>query len=226
MVVECNDKAGLVYERFEPCACMKVRAGIAQFAKSGMKHTLSRYTLSGFHVSETWQQEMFNLAMRYVNEGAQSGAWLYMGGGVGTGKTHICTAVAKMLMEHDDRSVRYMTWPEDADTINAMEYEQEAQKPLLRELENAEVLFIDDFLKSSTEGSAARMARDMRLAYKIINRRYIERKTTIICSELYISEIRQLDEGIASRIAQMAAGYTMAIRRENGKNQRYRRQGE
>ena len=68
--------------------------------KSGLEKAVRAQTFKAFHAVTDWQRQMVDVAKRYLNDpdGAKSGAWLYIGGAVGCGKTHICTAVAGQLM--------------------------------------------------------------------------------------------------------------------------------
>ena len=64
-------------------------------------------------------------------------------------------------------------------------------------------------------------AADIKLAYEIINQRYINRAPTIISAERYLSELEDIDMAVASRIAERSRGYCLSIGRDRSKNYRY-----
>ena len=81
-------------------------------------------------------------------------------------------------------------------------------------LKSADVLYIDDFLKSSEP------KKELNIAFEIINQRYISDRTTIISSELHIDKLRDFDEAIAGRIKQKSKLNTILIKFEPTRNYR------
>ena len=59
--------------------------------KSGMSEMLKGCTLESFKTKSEWQQAIKNKAIEYIKQ--DNGDWWYIGGQVGSGKTHICTAI-------------------------------------------------------------------------------------------------------------------------------------
>lgn len=216
----CVEENGNVYECYEECDCMTIRRSIARMKASGLEKTIKQYTFYRFEARTEWQKKMIDTARKYVQDGARAGKWLFIGGAVGSGKTHICTACAGRLLYQ--MSVKYMTWPDESARLKALvNYEDEYRREMTV-LKTTALLYIDDFFKPIKDdyGTKPPTAADIRVAYEIINHRYINNMPTIISSERYISELMDIDEATASRIAEKSNGYCITIGREKGKNHR------
>lgn len=214
----CN---GYTYTRYPECECMAIRRSIWRIKKSGLAGSVKRCTFEAFQARTDWQQRMRDIAEQYCSEGAQAGAWLFYGGAVGCGKTHICTAAAGRLMMERHMELYYMTWPGESTKIKAVVNDDEAYAEAVGRLKNVPVLYIDDFFKPTKDRDGRIQlpsGPDVRLAYEILNHRYIGRMPTIISSERYLSEIEDIDLAISSRISERARGYSMAIGRDKDKN--------
>ena len=134
----------------------------------------------------------------YADSGYLTGQWLFVGGQVGCGKTHICTAAVNKLLEKNI-GCRYMAWRDESVQLKAIVNEQQEYHERLMELCKAPILYIDDFFKTQ-KGQRPTQA-DVNLAFQIINYRYQDRtKATIISSELSTMEIMSIDEAVGSRI--------------------------
>ena len=208
---------------FRKCDCLKRRLAVRRIQASGMERALQRYTFQAFETNEDWQAEMKQTAISYLNEGVKDGAWLYIGGQSGCGKTHICTATCGVMLRK--LAVRYMAWPHEAQKIKASANDYEKYGELVRPLQEAEALYIDDFLKplkgrDGSDGNAT--AADLRLAFDILNLRYINRKPMIISSEWFSHELGALDEAIAGRISEMCGPWKIDIARDTKRNLRMR----
>lgn len=207
-----KEKTGYEYPYMKtvPCSCMNKRIGYQRSRMSGLPEG---YEFGTFRTDEQFHADMKRLCERYFNDNAwKAGDWLYIGGAVGCGKTHIVTALARELVY--ERNVVYMNWVRDglnmkSKVTDALDYQTQ-----LRKYTETEVLFIDDFLKGNIRDA------DSRLAYDILNERYLAKKPTLFTSELYADEIP--DDGVASRIAEMAKNYTLTIKRDKGKDMRRR----
>ena len=214
---------GVARMYFKQCECLKRRLAVRRIQESGMERALQRYTFQTFETTEDWQERMKATAVSYLNEGVKDGAWLYIGGQSGCGKTHICTAVCGVMLRK--LAVRYMAWPHEAQKIKASANDDEKYGELVRPLQKAEALYIDDFLKplrgkDGSDGNAT--AADLRLAFDILNLRYLSRKPTIISSEWFSHEIGALDDAIAGRISEMCGPWKIDIARDAKRNLRMR----
>ena len=173
---------------------------------------------------ETWvsdwdyQVEMGAKAFEYADGGYLSGQWLFVGGQVGCGKTHICTAVVNKLLQNNI-GCRYMAWRDEAVTLKAIVNNQQEYHDKLVELQKAPVLYIDDFWK--TQKGMKPTQADVNLAFQILNYRYQDKtRCTIISSELSTSEIMRIDEAVGSRIHERSKAYRVYIEQDPAKNYR------
>ena len=173
---------------------------------------------------ETWvsdwdyQIDMAAKAFEYADGGYLSGQWLYVGGQVGCGKTHICTAVVNKLLQ-SNIGCRYMAWRDEAVQLKAIVNQQPEYHEKLMELCKAPILYIDDFFK--TQKGMRPTQADVNLAFQIINYRYQDKtKATIISSELSTLELMQIDEAVGSRIHERSKAYRIFIEHDPTKNYR------
>ena len=218
-----REDGGSFYEYSVPCRCMRIRRSIWRMKKSGLEKSIRECKFERFDVKEEWQQKMVDLAHKYINEGVYDGRWLYFGGQPGCGKTHICTAVAgKLLYEMD---LIYAVWPQISKRLKAIVNEADEYQDEIGKLQDVAVLYFDDFLKPVMDDQGCRLPptpADMKLAFEILNYRYINRLPTILSSELYIDEINDIDEATGSRIAEQCGEYAMSIGRDKTRNHRFK----
>lgn len=217
------DEDGVARRYFKVCDCMRRRLAVRRIQESGMERAIQRYTFQMFETAEDWQKRMKTVAYSYLQDGVKDGAWLYIGGQSGCGKTHICTAVAGVMLRK--LAVRYMAWPHEAQKIKAVASDAEQYGALVKSLQEAEALYVDDFLKplkgkDGSDGNAT--AADLRLAFDVLNMRYINQKPTIISSEWFSHELGALDEAIAGRISEMCGPWKVDVARDAKRNMRMR----
>jgi DNA replication protein DnaC len=212
---------GVARMYFKQCSCMKRRLAVRRIRESGMERALETCKLERFAVENEWQQRMKDAALAYLNDGVREGAWLYIGGQSGSGKTMICTATVGVILRK--RAVRYMTWPHEAQKIKAVANAAEQYEALVKPLKEADVLYIDDFWKP-TFGRDGRedgvSGADVRLAFDVLNYRYVNRLPTIISSEWFSSELAKIDEAVAGRVIESAGVYRVDIGRDKARNMR------
>lgn len=193
-----------------PCRCLKLRRCIRLFNQSGIN---PEYDLKNYKATEPWQKDLLDTAYRFL-ENPKS--WLYMGGQVGCGKSHICTGIVRELLRRGIPA-RYMLWRDEAVKLKACVNDTEEYMALIEPLKNVEVLYIDDFFKAGSVPTTA----DINLAFELINARYNRKLVTLISSEYYIDELSdQVDEAIGSRIFERARGFIKNIGRVPERNYR------
>lgn len=221
-VVMIDDK-GNAQRFYQTCVCMKRRLAMKRLQESGMERAVRRYTFEAFKTESEWQRQMKETALNYLRDGVKDGAWLYIGGQSGCGKTMICTAAVGVILRK--LAVRYMAWPHEAQRIKASANDDEKYGELVMPLQDAESLYVDDFLKplKGRDGNDGNVtAADLRLAFDVLNMRYLNRKPTIISSEWFSHEIGALDEAIAGRISEMCGPWKIDIARDAKRNLRMR----
>lgn len=202
---------GEVYH--EECRCMAKRRTMKRLRESGLAELLDRYTLDTWEAAEDWQVDAKRRADAYLAQPEPCG-WIYIGGRPGTGKTHLCTALCGALIERGFEC-RYMLWRDEATRLKARVNDEPLYQELIRPLKTAPLLYIDDLFKTGRKKDpftgrqmeAAPTEGDLNLAFEILNARYIREKLiTVISTELSLKQIGDMDEAIASRIAERARG--------------------
>ena len=214
-IVAQNKQFGYYYQTYTECECMKARKSWRRIQRSGLAGYLTEMTLDRFEVSSPWQRSIKNKALAFL--AGEGGYWFYVGGQVGSGKSHVCTAVCGEMLKKG-RAVQYMKWAEESVELKS-KVNDENYATLLGSYKTADVLYIDDFFKVP-RGGATPSAADIKLAYQIIDYRYCNKLTTIISSEWLDDELFDFDEAVASRIFQMAKGSTVLIGRSKDRNYR------
>ena len=200
------------------CDCMAIWRSRRRIAKSGLSEIVGKYTFDTFRVTSLWQSEMKKTAQSYVLNPLEQ--WLYCGGTVGCGKTHICTAVCGELLK-SGHSVIYMLWRDEATKLKACITDDAEYAKLITPIKTAEVLYIDDFFKTQ-QGKPPTQA-DVNLAFEILNYRYNNRKLmTIISTERTVADLLDIDEAVGSRIYERTKDFCVEILPGAGKNYRLR----
>ena len=204
------------------CRCRKSRSSIANLHRSGLTiEGLKEFSFQAFTAEKTFQRQMLDTALNFVapiRKGVKQPCWLALLGASGSGKTHLCSAVSYELLRHGYR-LHYMNWVEQyRDVITDSNFETL--------LKTVDVLYIDDFFKTAKddEGKQKPSASETRIAFQIINSRYLAKKMTIISSESFMSELYEIDNATASRIYQMCRGdeYCVNIAKVADENRNYR----
>jgi DNA replication protein DnaC len=198
---------------------MKVRKNIRQLKRSGLERVVEDFTLDKFIAEKPFQTYMLDMAKKYLALG--DGKWLSYLGASGSGKTHLCSAVAIELIKQG-KDVKYMLWKDDSRKIKNNNFEGDGS--LIEYYKNVEVLYIDDLFKTGkVEGQVQKAtAGDINIAFEIINSRVVQKKITIISSESSIDELFDIDEAVAGRIRQMCGEFCVNISKGDGKNYRKR----
>ena len=206
------------YETTRYCKCSSIRETLARARRSGLGDILKDFTFSKYNDTEEWQKKIKQKAIEFCND--DNARWFYIGGQVGCGKTFICTAIAGQLIKQG-KNVKYMLWCEESKRLKSLLTETEEYQNEINKYKNAEVLYIDDFLK--VRNGEAPTNGDINLAFEIINNRLLDKsKITIISSEKTLKEIMEYDEATMSRIYEIAGKYRINISKDPNKNYRLR----
>ena len=211
-----------------PCKCKAIRQARRTVQQSGLGDMLERCTLDTYRADHPWQQKALQTAKAFLAE--PEGNWLYVGGQVGAGKTHLCAAVTGELLRRGFRS-QYSMWRVEAQSLRT-HVNDDAYRSHIAELSRVPVLYIDDFLKVENgeyqrprnEGHAAPTGAEIRIAIDLVNARYNLRSTiTIFSSEHLLKEVNVFDSALASRIAERCQKdrFLIGIRRSDDRNMRY-----
>ena len=217
----CHNK-GIVYFRqgdeivSKNCDCMKVRESLARIKNSGLSNLIEKYTFDRYIIEHDFQKVVKNKAESFLKNNAK---WFFIGGQIGCGKSHICTAIVGELLKQG-RQARYMQWRDDV--VNLKSHANTPDYPyLMKQLQSAEVLYIDDLFKMEVGKNPT--SADINIAFEIINHRYVNPDLiTIISSEKTISDMLKIDEAVASRICEYTGDYMINISPDIHKNYRLR----
>ena len=198
------------------CGCMKVRDSIKDAYRQGLGNIYGRLTLDSFHPKQTWQGIALDMAKNYIAHGGNS--WFIAAGKSGSGKTHLCTAVVGEIMKREKLGVNYVQWLDTITELTNTRFRNtERFEAIMGAMQNADILYLDDFLK--TENGVKPPASEMRLAYMIINRRYIKSQSlsnasqsgrkylTVISTEFTLDQLVAFDAATGGRIAEMCSGF-------------------
>ena len=199
---KCQDRGYIILEKLpllvEECECQVRKRSLRRLARSGLLELAERCTLESFRASEPWQKKAKASALAYID--APKGAWFFICGRSGSGKTHLCTALCKELIDRG-KEVMYLKWREEAPELKALVKDPALYRERMKKLSEVQVLYIDDFLKGSVTEA------DINLAYQLLNERYNTRRRTVISSERSIEDILRIDEAVGGRIFELSKGY-------------------
>ena len=194
------------------CNCAAIRKGIAHLEKMGLLEAVRGSNIKDFRTDQPHQKKMKQTVQDFLKN--TGGAWLYMGGQPGCGKTMLCNYVYGRLL-NAGYDCWYMSWTEESKTLRRYANNPEAFERHAYPLTHAEVLYIDDLMKG-TMPTAAEKA----LAFEIINARYRANRITIISSEWLLDNLIDLDEATGSRILEKAGEFVVNVLPDRAKNYR------
>lgn len=223
-IAEVRDYGSYYNNVLVPCKCKKIRSALYRLRKSGLKDVVKRYTFKEYETTEVWQQRMKETALRFVSDTSQD-HWLLIAGQSGCGKTHLCTACAVHYIKAG-YDVKYMLWLDESTKIKTLITDNQEYYKAMRELKEAEVLYIDDLFKLGKDESGnakAPTAADIKIAFEILNYRYNNPDLiTIISTERSLQELCDIDEAVGGRIAERTkkGNYCMIIKKDLKRNYR------
>lgn len=223
--IRCEIAPG--YSGVKECGCVKARRAERLIRRSGLSEALEQQTFDNFDESADYQRGIKSAARRYLEtltstpDDAPRKPWLYIGGNPGSGKTHICTAVCGELLKANIEVV-YMQWLDDSRRLKAYVNDPDFDS-LCDRYTDCAVLYIDDLFKQAYGGRPTATDADVRIAFTILNARYLENKPTIISSEWDLQKLIDTDEGTFSRVYERSKGFIITIPRETKYNYRIAR---
>ena len=218
---KCKNKGYIMITRngdtlMQECECMPKRRSLKRIAESGISGLLRDCTMDSFSAKTEWQKEIKNAAERFIEN--HDGQWFYIGGQVGCGKTHICTAIVGAML-NIGMSARYMLWRDDVVRLKA-NVNDDLYGLEMDKLKRVKVLYIDDFFKTRTGDRPTQ--GDVNIAFELLNSRYSNKLPTIISCEKSVNEILDIDEAVGSRIYERSKEFCINVGRDQNKNWRLR----
>lgn len=218
----CKNKGFIAYRDHnnyistKNCKCMTQRKIIERIEKSGLKSSFQKYRFDNYLVKEKWQNTVLITSKNYIQNISKKN-WFVIDGAVGSGKSHICTAIVDSLINlgFDIEYIPFISKMPSIQTRISSFYQdtrEEAETELER-IKNVQLLYIDDFMKTKSVR--------IDLIFDIIDYRYRnDQLVTIISSELSFDDMKMIDMALASRIKERTEGYWIHIPHSEEKNQR------
>lgn len=203
------------------CDCMKSRKVLSLAQRSGLGALLETCKFENFRdFGEAWLKNIYTRAQEFLSDNKP---FFFIGGQVGASKSFTCTALVNEYIRREI-DCKFVMWSELVTTLKqSVMTDADKYNAILTEIQNATVLYIDDFFNTTPTNA------DVDKAFQIINYRYNQarikpkRYITLISSEKYLTEIKKIHEGLATRIAELATPrYTLNIQRKPGRNIRER----
>ena len=232
---KCHD-TGWLWEKAETgerfarkCSCRLAREAEEKIAASGLAGAVGMQTFDSFEAQTPAQETIRNSAQKYLASllkdwDSPRKPWFYIGGCPGAGKTHICTAICGELLKANI-GVKYMQWLNEARRLKAMVNDEDFEDQV-SEYIGVQVLYIDDLLKQKWTEHPVFSDADIKIAFTILNARYILNRPTIISSEWDLMEhLRPADEATFSRVYERCRGHLVNITRRPANNFRMRGAG-
>ncbi len=195
-------KDGIKY--YPECSCMQIRRCIENMQNSGLGELLNKKKFSDYNQTEDWQKSVVTKAKQFIE--SDSNGFLFCGQS-GIGKTHICTAISKALL-NKGIPLKYMLWVDESKKIKQSVKDEGKYAELVNELKTVQALYIDDFFKVSKRTAPSNA--DISLAIEIINYRYNlaqtskKRYVTIISTEWTVKQLNDFDNALCGRLCEMA----------------------
>lgn len=198
------------------CKCHKAREMLRKAQNSGLGNIIKDFSFDKFETTESWQKENKQFAMDFCKD--EDAKWFFIGGQSGSGKSHLCTAICAHYIKQGKDTV-YMIWMEDSVKLKALRNEYEEYQNIMQKFKEAEVLYIDDFLK--VRNGEEPTTGDINVAFELLNHRLLSKdKITIISSEKTMHDLLMYDQATMSRVYQKAGKYKINIKSDINKNYR------
>lgn len=199
------------------CECRKIEKLKSEWKYSGINVEQSKLTFSNFEVWNQASQRTKDTAVAYyqdfyeIRDSRKNSILLC--GQVGSGKTHCSIALALNFLKQKIKVV-YMPYRDVITKIKQNMLDQEYYIRTISKYQLCEVLLIDDLFKGKINES------DINVMFEIINYRYLNFLPIIVSSEFSIDRLLAFDEGVGSRIYEMAKDYVVEIEKDIKNNYR------
>lgn len=152
-------------------------------------------------------QQMKEIALDYLNNFKNN--WFFIGGQIGSGKTHLCIKILNNILENNFVSLQILKFSKVFKDLKSLSNKPE-QIQLLEKYQKVDILYIDDLFNRVPTSS------DINLLLDIIDYRYISNKTTIFSSQKHFEELSAcIDdenlEALFSRIFEKTFNYIVDV---------------
>ena len=199
------------------CECRKIEKLKNEWKSSGINVEMCKHKFSNFEVWNEASERAKDTAVAYYNDfesvrNERRNSILFCGQ-VGSGKTHLSVALGINFLQKKARVV-YMPYRDVITKIKQNMLDAEYYCKVISKYKLCEVLLIDDLFKGKINES------DTNIMFEIINYRYLNFLPIIVSSEFNIDRLLSFDEGVGSRIYEMAKDYVVEIEKDMNNNYR------
>lgn len=216
--IVCKGEDG--YDYAKPCKCAAEYNFKRRVHRSGLTYIINEYTFDKYETKHGWQKHIKEKALEFIENTENN--WFFIGGQVGSGKTHICTAIVIKLLEKG-MDAYYMQYRQDIMELKMNMDDFYSYSARLNNLKTVKVLYIDDLFKATEKPPES----DIRIMFDLLNYRYINKDLiTIISTERSINEILEIDQAIGSRIYQRSKNFTIKLGQDKSANYRMKQHPE
>lgn len=213
--IDCENQNG--HDVVRRCDCYAMKQARKMMKLSGISTEFQKKTFENFIAGGNEQLENAkSKAMRYIDNFQTAEHYrrnsIMFSGQVGSGKTHLGTAICGELVR-SGISVVYMAYRNAVTKIKQSIMDEAAYSRELNQYVTARVLYIDDLLKGKLSEA------DVNIMYEIANYRYMNNMPMIISTEKSPNDLLAFDEATGSRIIEMCRGNIIQLQ---GKELNYR----
>lgn len=190
------------------CKCLELEIIKRQWTSVGINPELAKQTFSNYELWNESSRIAKATATKYFKEfnfikGTRKNSILFCGQ-PGSGKTHLCIALALNFMQKGV-GVVYMPYRDVVTSIKQNMLDEEYYRKTLSKYQTCEVLLIDDLYKGKLSET------DVNIMFEIINYRYLNYLPIIFSTEFATERLLNFDEAIGSRIYEMSKDYIVEI---------------
>lgn len=222
----CKDTGWIHFEKdgkdyAKRCDCQKVIESENRLKRSGISEEFMKKTFDNYNdMSKIPLHIAKSKAMQYTEhfpeiKNERHNSIIFMGQ-VGSGKTHLSMAICNKLLNEYKTPVLYMPYRETILRIKQSVSDEINYNNAIERYKKTPVLMIDDLLKGKNTEA------DTNILFEIINYRYLNNLPMIVSTEKTLNQLLDFDEGVMSRLIEMANGYTVEIK---GQEYNYRLNG-
>ncbi|MCX7919040.1 MAG: ATP-binding protein [bacterium] len=181
------------------CECKRRANTVMRLIAANIPPMYREKSLETFKTNTKAREKVFELAKKYIEDYTANQRGLLFWGKCGTGKSHLAVAILKALIHKGYTGLFYNTITLlDAIRATYDSSDESATWDLIDRVCDTDILVLDDLGAEKTSGWV-----NERL-YAIVNKRYENRKTTIVTTNRDIPELKeQIGDRIYSRLVEM-----------------------
>ena len=141
-----------IYIRHYRCKCIGRREAHKRAKQSGLGKYLNK-TLDDYVTDEEWRVRCKRIAETFIERHSNDDTWFIACGQNGSGKTLLGSIIANTLLTEKERAVMYVTWTDFIGEVKRCMMSEKADdvSDRMKEIKNADVLFLDEVLKKHND---------------------------------------------------------------------------